>query len=206
MRFTRRMPRPPRRAAATGLSLALLLTLSAAAGPPWISIEYPANPLDPETRGALVVVRTYHHEAPQVADMRAEALAVIDGRRVTRALQVTATSRSGVYAVRGELPGDVAWVVEISSRAGTAAATALVAIGERGELLAVRVPHDSREGGRWMVPRSPTTAEIDALLRTASAMNDAARSTRLAAGAGAALLLLVMAPVGVGLARRRRAR
>ena len=72
MRFTRRIPRPPRRAAATGLSLALLLTLSAAAGPPWISIEYPANPLDPETRGALVVVRTYHHEAPQVADMRAE--------------------------------------------------------------------------------------------------------------------------------------
>ena len=46
----------------------LLVTLAsfvvaglAAAGPPWIAIEYPANPHDPNTRGAFLTVRTYHH-------------------------------------------------------------------------------------------------------------------------------------------------
>ena len=31
-------------------------------GPPWLSIELPANPLDPTTKGAYLVVRTYHHD------------------------------------------------------------------------------------------------------------------------------------------------
>lgn len=195
-----------RRVTALALPLPLLLvlaTLAAAAGPPWIAIEYPANPLDPETRGALMVVRTYHHAATREAAIRAEALGDMDGRRTTRALQVRATSRPGVYAVRGELPGAGAWVLTISSGSGTAQATALVALNERREIMAVHVPHESVEGGRFQVPRSPTAEEVDLLLRTASAMSDAARSTRLASGAGAALLLLVAAPSGVWLARRR---
>lgn len=178
--------------------------LIAAAGPPWISIEYPANPLDPETRGALVVVHTYHHQAPVPAEMNAVAIGTLDGRRISRALEVSATSRPGIYAIRGELPGSGAWVVSVSSRSGTQNATALIAMNERREILAVQVPHESVEGGRWMVPRQPTSTEVTELLRTASAMDDAARSTRVATGAGAALLLLVLAPSGAWLALRRR--
>ena len=193
----------PRRATALALPLLLLATI-AAAGPPWIAIEYPANPLDPETRGALMVVRAYHHEAAREAQVRAEALGTVDGRRVTRALDVTATSRAGVYAVRGELPASDAWVVTIASGSGKGEATALVALNERREVIAIHVPHESVEGGRWQVPRAPTAEEIETLLRTASAMSDAARSTRVASGAGAALLLLVVPPSGLWLARRRR--
>lgn len=193
---------------ATPRRLALVVPLIVAAtvaavGPPWISIEYPANPLDPETRGALMVVRTYHHEAPSVRDMAAEAIGDLDGRRVARSLEVRRTSRAGVYAIHGEMPGSGAWVVRVSSEAGTQRATALIAMNDRREILAVRVPHESREGGRWMVPRAPTEDEVEVLLRTASAMDDAARSTRLATGAGAALLLLLLVPSGVWIARRR---
>ena len=42
----------------------LALTLAAAplhAGPPWISIELPANPLNATTRGMFLLVRSYHH-------------------------------------------------------------------------------------------------------------------------------------------------
>ena len=39
-----------------------LLTLIALIGPPWISIEYPANPLDPSTRGGYLLVHTFHHQ------------------------------------------------------------------------------------------------------------------------------------------------
>lgn len=193
-----------RRALVLTIPLLLVTALTAAAGPPWISIEYPANPLDPETRGALMVVRTYHHEAPRVVDMSAEAIGTIDGRRSTSALQVQATSRPGVYAVRGSLPESGAWVLRISSGAGDQGATALVALNDRREVIAVEVPHRSLEGGRWLAPRPPADGEVEALLRTASAMTEAARSTRVAAGAGAALLLLVLAPSGAWLARRHR--
>jgi hypothetical protein len=197
------MTRTMRRTSALLLPL-LGAALIAAAGPPWISIEYPANPLDPETRGALVVVHTYHHQAPVPAEMNAQAIALRDGRRISRPLEVSATSRSGVYAIRGDLPGSGAWIVSVTSRSGTQDATALIAMNERREILAVQVPHESAEGGRWMVPRQPTPDEVTELLRTASAMDEAARSTRMASGAGAALLLLVLAPSGAWLALRRR--
>lgn len=191
-----------RRSLALALPLLVAVTV-AAVGPPWIAIEYPANPLDPETRGALMVVRTYHHEAPSVRDVAAEAIGDLDGRRITRPLEVRPTSRAGVFAIHGDMPGSGAWVIRVSSGARTQNATALVAMNDRREILAVRVPHEPREGGRWMVPRAPTGAEIDVLLRTASAMENAASSTRLATGAGAALLLLLLVPSGIWIARRR---
>ncbi|MBW3554630.1 MAG: hypothetical protein KY466_14035 [Gemmatimonadetes bacterium] len=188
------------------LILASAATLIAAAGPPWIAIEYPANPHDPETRDALLVVRTYHHESPAGGEMSARAVAVVEGRRVSTPLQVGATSRSGVYAIRGTLPGTGASVVTVTRGAGTGGATALIAMSHDREILTVRVPHRSVENGRWIVPRAATTAEVDQLLVTASAMSEAATSARLAAGAGAALLLLVALPSGAWLAGRRRRR
>ena len=52
----------PTRTAIAALAFLLAATSIALAGPPWISIEYPANALDKETRGALALVRIYHHE------------------------------------------------------------------------------------------------------------------------------------------------
>ncbi|HUG39495.1 MAG TPA: hypothetical protein VMM12_03365 [Longimicrobiales bacterium] len=188
------------------LTLASAATLMAAAGPPWIAIEYPANPHDPETRGALMVVRTYHHESAVGAEISARALATVDGRRVTVALRVRETSRPGVYAIRGALPGTGASVVTVTRGSGSDGATALVAMNQHGEILAVQVPHRTVENGRWVVPRAPTADEVEMLLRTASAMDAAASSARLAAGAGVALFLLLAVPSGAWLARRRRAR
>ena len=49
-------------------ALAAVLTVSASssalAGPPWISIEYPANPFDATSRGAFLTVRTYSPRFP----------------------------------------------------------------------------------------------------------------------------------------------
>lgn len=187
------------------LILGFVATLTAAAGPPWISIEYPANPHDAETRRALMVVHTYHHGAAVGAEMSARALATVDGRRVSVPLQVRETSRPGVYAVRGTLPGNGASVVTVTRGSGANAATALIAMDGNREVLAVRVPHRSVENGKWLVPRAPTADEVDALLLTASAMSDAG-SLRVATGAGAALLLLLAVPSGAWLTRRRLTR
>lgn len=152
-------------------------------GPPWISVEYPANPYDPATRGALVVLRSYHHDVQIEAAATASAISIIDGERRTIPLEITATSRSGVYAVRGKLPEDVASVLVLTTREGGsngAPASALVAVDGDQELLAVRVPHDSREGGSWLVPREPTRQEVDALLRTAVALDGASKAVDVA--------------------------
>ena len=48
------------------LAVAMLLatTAFAAFGPPWISIEYPANPYDSGSRGAFLLVHAFHHGTP----------------------------------------------------------------------------------------------------------------------------------------------
>lgn len=157
-------------------------------GPPWVSVEYPANPYDSATRGALVVLHSYHHGAPIETAATARAISLIDGERRTSPLEIVPTSRGGVYAVRGELPEGVASVLVLTTREGGgrgAIATALVAVGGGDEVLAVRVPHDEHEGGRFLVPREPTEREIESLLRTAAAL-DGAMKARNVASAGAA--------------------
>lgn len=51
---------PYRRIALAGI-LSVAFATVALSGPPWIAIEYPVNPHDPNTRGAFMTVRTYHH-------------------------------------------------------------------------------------------------------------------------------------------------
>lgn len=160
------------------LPLVLLLALPAfsAAGPPWITVEYPPNPLDRETRDALLVVRTYHHAAILDGRVDARAEGAVAGERRSVALAVEETSRPGVYAVRGELPEEGAWVVVVEMRTSDPA-VALVAMEPDGTLTAVRVPHESRDG--WAIPRAATAADIDAMLRTARALAQARREVRV---------------------------
>lgn len=163
----------------TSLRLSLLLTALAAApaqaGPPWISVEYPANPFDRATRGALLIVHTYHHGASTHFPIVGVAEGVVNGRRQRVQLEVTPTSRTGVWAIKGELPKGGAWVV--SATMTESGATALAALGSDGELAAVQVPHDRRDG--WIIPRRATAADVDALLRTAMAATEARQAAGL---------------------------
>lgn len=157
-------------------------------GPPWVSVEYPANPHDPVTRGALVVLHSYHHGAQIEAPATASAISIVAGERQTVPLEVVATSRQGVYAVRGELPEGATSVLVLNTGGDGghgAEASALVAVGRDHEVLGVRVPHDAREGGRWLVPRAPTDQEIDGMLRTAVAMDGALKAANVASAGGA---------------------
>ncbi len=192
-----------------GLAAALAVALAAPAlveaGPPWITVEYPPNPLDRETRGALLVVHTYHHAGSVAAEISAVAHPAGEGDARSIELDVGPTSRPGVYAVRGELPEREAWVVVVTMREGDAAASALVAMEPGGELTAVRVPHELRNG--WPIPHAATEAEVQAMRETARALAQARRDLRLgAASAGAALAGVVLLPLGALALRRRRRR
>ena len=180
------------------LALAALLPAALAAGPPWITIEYPPNPLDPASRGALVVVHTYHHAAAMEATLTARAVGIVDGRRRTVPLEVVPTSTPGTYAVRGRLGAEGAWVVVVDMSRDEPLASALVGL-DRGSLTSVRVPHRMMEGG-WAVPYAATAADIDAMLIDAVAVARARREARVGRGeSDVGLSRLAMAGLVVGL-------
>ena len=155
-----------------GLITALTLVASAVAiaGPPWIAIEYPANPHDPGTRGALLTVRTYHHGELISYQLSGTAEGIVNGRRQTMPLDIRRLPQAGMYAVRYQKPAQGTWMLVItSSQNGAFAASALVTIDSGGGVASVSVPSGTIENGRWRVPRRVASAEIDAMLKNAAA-------------------------------------
>ena len=90
-------------------ALTVATVTPALAGPPWISAEYPSNPFHDDTRGALMLVHTFHHGFARQFPLSGVAEGIVKGRRQTVQLQVTPTYREGVYAVRGNVPKAVSY-------------------------------------------------------------------------------------------------
>lgn len=118
------MSRPP---LATFSAVAMMLALplltarstneptATAYGPPWLSVEMPANPLDPATRGAAFVVRTYRHSRPEATPLTGTAEGVVDGERRSVSLTFRPTGQPGVFAVDQIWPETGAWILAIST-------------------------------------------------------------------------------------------
>jgi hypothetical protein len=168
-------------------------------GPPWISVEYPANPHHPSTRGATFLVHTYHHSTSIAVPMTAVAEGLVDGRRTSVPLDIKPTDRAGVYAVRAAVPEQGTWLVAVTLEEGEGAtATALVSLGRDGTVMTARVPSTTSRDG-WVVPRGVTAADIEAELQAARRFAGVPQEVRHA-GLAAGLLFLAFA----GLATRRR--
>jgi hypothetical protein len=164
------MMRSPLRQLALVSVLTMITSAVAIAGPPWIAIEYPVNPHDAGTRGALLTVRTYHHGELMSYDVTGTAEGIVDGRRQSMPLDIRRLTQVGMYAVRWQKPAQGTWVLVITSKQnGSHAATALVTIDSQGQVAEVSVPSDLIENGRWRVPRKVAAAEVDAMLKTNAA-------------------------------------
>ena len=130
------MFRSPLRKLALLAGLTIAFATPVVAGPPWIAIEYPANPFDPGTRGAFLTVRTYHHGELMSYELTGAAEGIVDGRRQTMPLDIRRLPQTGMYAVRWQKPANGTWMLVItSSQAGSFAATALVTIDSRLSLI-----------------------------------------------------------------------
>lgn len=151
----------------TALVAALVLAVPATvfAKPPWISIEVPVNPWDQGTRGAFLVVHTYHFSNPASGSIQARAVGVVNGERRDLALTLERTAKAGEFVLRNQWGSAGRWVLVIEVAQGTPdnVAQALVQIGEDGQIGAVRVP--TRVEGQGVLPRRVSQAEIEAALR-----------------------------------------
>jgi len=134
------------------------------AGPPWISIEYPANPLDPSTRGAYLLVHAFHHQLPVSSPVRGTAEGLVGGERKSVSLRFDSTTRPGVYALRKQWSDDGVWSLVISVVPHEDnIAQALVELGPDG-VTSIRVP--TRREREWTIPRAITAQEIEQSLQS----------------------------------------
>ena len=83
-------------------------------GAPWISLEVPANPMDPATRDAAFVVHTYYHENAARFPVSGTAEGIVNGERRTVDLEFTKTGRPGVYAVKQQWQSEGSWILAIN--------------------------------------------------------------------------------------------
>lgn len=178
----------------------LLLPGLAYAGPPWISLELPANPQNAATRGAFFVVHTYHHGTPTEFPLTGSAEGLVQGKRQTIPLEIRPTGAPGVFAVRASPLPAGAWVMvfHLGDPGSPNGAGMLVTLDGQRQVNGVTVPSRSVEGGRWVVPRGVTAAEVEAALRRQMAAGKPGPDHRLVAGIG----LLLGLPL-LGALRRR---
>lgn len=149
----------------------MLATLALAAalvvGPPWISIEYPANPHDRSNTGAMLYVHVFHHAQPIAYPLEGTAEGFVNGERRSIKLKFTDTARPAVYGLSRQWPTEGVWTLVIKmSRGenGADGATAVVELGTDGEIASVRVP--TRQQGQWTIPVDVSMTEIDRALRS----------------------------------------
>ena len=155
-------------------AIAVVALLATAAftrfGPPWISIEYPANPYDAGSRGAFLLVHAFHHGQNIAFPVTGTAEGLVNGARRTVSLEFRATSRPGVYALHKQWTDDGVWTLVLAVRQGDgdmSAAQAAVELGANGQVASVTVP--TRRQGEWLVPTGVAMRDVEAGLRTRAA-------------------------------------
>ena len=152
------------------------VALAAAApsfGPPWISIETPPNPHDAASRGAYLVVHTYHHGDAVSSGVTGTAEGIVNGARRSVALAFDTTSKRGSYALKKQWPSDGVWMLVINTGGRTEGVTALVDIGARGDVAGVRVP--TRRDRGWDIPLPVSERDIDLALQARAGHATASR-------------------------------
>lgn len=137
----------------------------AAAGPSWLSIESPPNPYNPETKGALLVVRVYHHNEVAFYPVTGTAEGLVNGKRQSVTLSFTQTSTPGMYALKFERPSPGAWVlmIHVGDNPEHNEGTAMVTLDAQGLVANVSVP--TRTDGRYVWPRQIGADEVNAKLK-----------------------------------------
>ena len=144
---------------------ALPVVSSQMAGPPWISIESPPNPFNSETKGALLVVRVYHHGEAAFYPVSGTAEGLVEGKRQSSKLSFGSTSTPGMYALKFAKPNSGSWLlmIHVGEEGEHGQATAVVTLGVDGQVASVQVP--TRKDGDYALPRELGEAEVTARLK-----------------------------------------
>jgi len=146
----------------------LAATAFVRSGPPWISIEYPANPYDGASRGAFLLVHAFHHGTPVNFPVSGTAEGIVKGARRTISLEFKSTSRPGVYALQKQWPNEGVWTLVLGVSQGEGefnTVRAVVDLAADGQVASVNVP-TQRDRTGYLIPASVSMASVEAGLRS----------------------------------------
>lgn len=151
-----------------GISLVALLALTAAArlfGPPSITVSRVSGA--PPTPGAVLAVVATHHTDEVKPQLSAKAVAMQGGKKVSQPVELTASSKKGVYGVTKQWEDGTPWVLVFTIAQGDhgehGKASALVKVDARGQVVNMESLFERVDGERrW--PREATDKDIDAAL------------------------------------------
>ena len=131
-------------------------------GGPWISIETPVNPFDASTRGAVLLVHTFHHGTKVNVPLNGTAEGLVDGQRRSVALKLVKSSQTGTYGLHRQWGDKGIWTLLINANAleHGGGVQAVVNIADDGEVERVRVPRTASNGYRML-----SAAEVERDLR-----------------------------------------
>jgi hypothetical protein len=154
------------------LALTALITTTGfvSLGPPWISIEYPANPYDSGSKGAHLLVHAFHHGTPVSFPVSGTAEGIVAGARRTVSLEFKNTSRPGVYALHKQWPSEGVWTLVVGVTQGEGefnTVKAVIELGPNGQVTSVNVP--TKMAGVHRVPDRVNMADVEASLKTRAA-------------------------------------
>lgn len=154
-----------RRSLLLAAALVFSVATPALAGPPWISIELPANPYNSTTKDAFCLVRVYHHGDPAYYPVSGTAEGLVNGQRRSVKLTLIDAGMPGVYAVKyqPEAAGTWALIFRVGDNDDHGTATVIVALGKNGQILSAKVP--TRQDGRYQIPDRVTDEVVDRLLK-----------------------------------------
>jgi hypothetical protein len=187
------MSRTPCTTLLAALMLALVTT-TASAKPPWVSIELPANPMNRSMNGAYLLVHSYHVGQVAPIPLTGTATGMANGKRQVIALVFEQTDVNGVSAVRRTWPAEGTWVLAINA-GGDIGPTALVSISD-GVVRNVNVPTVTKNG--FTTGRKVTQADVEQALKALAVTDEEAPAD----GRNAALAL-ALAGLGVMVVRRK---
>lgn len=146
-----------------GLSLVLIMIWAAVAlaGGFWITVEAPPSPSNGEFKEAVAVVRALGCHNPSDAAMSATAEGLVNGRRQSMPIRLTAMSK-GVYAIKPQWPSQGVWVLAITGEYNGHTSSVLVELGSGGKVQVT----NGKGKGRFAegIPRKFSAGEIDAAL------------------------------------------
>ena len=143
----------------TTSAVAMAVSALAFGGGYWLEFANPSASADPAAKDALAIVRSLGCGNPSESKITATAEGLVNGQRKSVALESVALSAPGVYAIKGSIPAEGVWVVSAKGlylNHGTGAVAPIVAKKLDRKMAAY-------------VPRNPTAADVDGLLKTMAA-------------------------------------
>jgi hypothetical protein len=138
-------------------------------GPPSIKVTVVTDRATAPTPGAVLDVTAHHHDEKVAINITGKMEGLVDGKRVTRPLTVTATSTRGRFGVAPQWELGKPWVLVFTTGLpdhGTA--VAIVKIGNDGKVAGIESPNSLRALGKPL-PSDAVESEVKSALKSLGA-------------------------------------